>query len=182
MNPPPSGKKDLKQIIRPLLDALDPAVMTGVIGRTAGGMSYWQVAELVAGVARAAQEAGADALVRPAFEFLRAGHQDGLDGHGMDAQRRRLVERDVLPLGAPVQPHLPAARPDVADVERLEELEARRGNLVGRRVEHAHMGLDRRQEDRLQDLLGLEVMAEDEYLEVTPKSVRLRKQPKEKRR
>ncbi len=29
---------------------------------------------------------------------------------------------------------------------------------------------------------GLEVMAEDEYLEITPKSVRLRKKPKDKRR
>jgi GTP-binding protein len=29
---------------------------------------------------------------------------------------------------------------------------------------------------------GLEVMAEDEYLEITPQNVRLRKKPKEKRR
>ena len=40
------------------LDALDPAVMPGVIGRTAGGMSYWQVVELVAGVAVKARIAG----------------------------------------------------------------------------------------------------------------------------
>ncbi len=33
------------------LDALDPAIMPAVIGRTAGGLSYWQVLELVAGAA-----------------------------------------------------------------------------------------------------------------------------------
>lgn len=42
------------------LDALDPAVMPAVIGRTAGGLGYWQVLELVAGVAERARIAGFD--------------------------------------------------------------------------------------------------------------------------
>jgi agmatinase len=33
------------------VDALDPAIMPAVIGRTAGGLSYWQVFELIAGAA-----------------------------------------------------------------------------------------------------------------------------------
>ena len=33
-------------------DALDPSLMPAVIGRTAGGMSYWQVISLLEGVAR----------------------------------------------------------------------------------------------------------------------------------
>ncbi|MFM2354360.1 MAG: hypothetical protein RLZZ528_96 [Pseudomonadota bacterium] len=40
------------------LDALDPAVMPAVIGRTAGGMTYWQVMELVGAVAEKATIAG----------------------------------------------------------------------------------------------------------------------------
>jgi agmatinase len=40
------------------LDALDPSVMPAVLGRTAGGMSYWQVLELIAGVAENARIAG----------------------------------------------------------------------------------------------------------------------------
>jgi agmatinase len=40
------------------LDALDPAIMPAVIGRTAGGLSYWDVVELVAGVAARARIAG----------------------------------------------------------------------------------------------------------------------------
>jgi len=32
-------------------DALDPAIMPGVIGRTAGGLSYWDTVELIAGAA-----------------------------------------------------------------------------------------------------------------------------------
>ncbi len=40
------------------LDALDPGVMPAVIGRTAGGMSYWQVLELIGGVAEKARIAG----------------------------------------------------------------------------------------------------------------------------
>lgn len=40
------------------LDALDPSVMPAVIGRTAGGMSYWQVLELVGAVAEKARIVG----------------------------------------------------------------------------------------------------------------------------
>lgn len=40
------------------LDALDPAIMPAVIGRTAGGMGYWQVLELIAGIAGKARIAG----------------------------------------------------------------------------------------------------------------------------
>lgn len=42
------------------LDALDPSVMPAVIGRTAGGLSYWQVLELIGGVAAKARIAGFD--------------------------------------------------------------------------------------------------------------------------
>lgn len=42
------------------VDALDPGVMPAVIGRTAGGMSYWQVLELIGGVAEKARIAGFD--------------------------------------------------------------------------------------------------------------------------
>lgn len=40
------------------LDALDPAIMPSVIGRAAGGLSYWQALELLAGVASKARIAG----------------------------------------------------------------------------------------------------------------------------
>jgi len=40
------------------LDALDPSVMPAVMGRTAGGLSYWQVLELVGAVAEKARIAG----------------------------------------------------------------------------------------------------------------------------
>ena len=40
------------------VDALDPGVMPAVIGRTAGGMSYWQVLELIGGVAEKARIVG----------------------------------------------------------------------------------------------------------------------------
>jgi agmatinase len=39
-------------------DALDPAIMPAVIGRTPGGLSYWQALELIAGVAAKARIAG----------------------------------------------------------------------------------------------------------------------------
>ncbi len=39
-------------------DALDPSVMPAVIARNAGGLSYWQVLELFAGVAEKARIAG----------------------------------------------------------------------------------------------------------------------------
>ncbi len=42
------------------LDALDPSVMPAVIGRTAGGLGYWQVLELIAGVAEKARIVGFD--------------------------------------------------------------------------------------------------------------------------
>jgi agmatinase len=40
------------------LDALDPSVMPAVIGRVAGGLGYWQVMELIGGVAERARIAG----------------------------------------------------------------------------------------------------------------------------
>lgn len=40
------------------LDALDPSIMPAVIGRTAGGLGYWQVLELIGGVAERARIAG----------------------------------------------------------------------------------------------------------------------------
>ncbi len=40
------------------LDALDPSVMPAVIGRVAGGLGYWQVMELIGGVAERAHIAG----------------------------------------------------------------------------------------------------------------------------
>ncbi len=40
------------------VDAFDPAIMPAVIGRTAGGLGYWQVLELIGGVAEKAGIAG----------------------------------------------------------------------------------------------------------------------------
>jgi agmatinase len=40
------------------VDALDPAIMPAVIGRTAGGLGYWQVLELIGGVAERARISG----------------------------------------------------------------------------------------------------------------------------
>lgn len=54
------------------LDALDPSVMPAVIARTAGGLSYWQVLELIAGVAEKARIAGFDMV-----EFMPARDVDG---------------------------------------------------------------------------------------------------------
>ncbi|MEO8244136.1 MAG: arginase family protein [bacterium] len=42
------------------VDAFDPAIMPAVIGRTAGGMTYWQVLELIGAVAEKARIAGFD--------------------------------------------------------------------------------------------------------------------------
>ncbi len=39
-------------------DAFDPSVMPAVIGRTAGGLGYWQVLELIGGIAEKARIAG----------------------------------------------------------------------------------------------------------------------------
>ncbi|MBL9053776.1 MAG: arginase family protein [Tabrizicola sp.] len=62
------------------LDALDPAVMPAVIGRTAGGLGYWQVLELVAGVAERARIAGFDMV-----EFMPDRDVDG-QGAALAAQ------------------------------------------------------------------------------------------------
>lgn len=55
------------------LDALDPSVMPAVIGRTAGGLSYWQVLELVGAVAENARIAGIGLV-----EFMPARDVDGI--------------------------------------------------------------------------------------------------------
>lgn len=55
------------------VDALDPAVMPAVIGRTAGGLSYWQVLELVGAVAEKARIVGFDMV-----EFMPERDIDGL--------------------------------------------------------------------------------------------------------
>jgi agmatinase len=54
------------------LDALDPSVMPAVIGRTAGGLGYWQVLELIAGVSERARIAGFDMV-----EFMPSRDVDG---------------------------------------------------------------------------------------------------------
>lgn len=56
------------------LDALDPAVMPAVIGRTAGGLSYWQVLDLIAGVAARARIA--------AFDMVEFMPERDIDGQG----------------------------------------------------------------------------------------------------
>jgi agmatinase len=57
------------------LDALDPSIMPAVIGRTAGGLHYWQVLELVGAVAEKARIAGFDMV-----EFMPERDVDGLGG------------------------------------------------------------------------------------------------------
>ena len=42
------------------VDAFDPSIMPAVIGRTAGGLGYWQVLELIGAVAEKATIAGFD--------------------------------------------------------------------------------------------------------------------------
>lgn len=56
------------------VDALDPAIMPAVIGRTAGGLSYWQVMELVEGVAKRARIA--------AFDMVELMPERDIDGQG----------------------------------------------------------------------------------------------------
>ena len=56
------------------LDALDPSVMPAVIGRTAGGMTYWQVFDLIAGVAAKARIA--------AFDMVEFMPDRDIDGQG----------------------------------------------------------------------------------------------------
>lgn len=55
------------------LDALDPSIMPAVIGRTAGGMGYWQVLELVAAAAQIGRIAAFDMV-----EFMPDRDIDGL--------------------------------------------------------------------------------------------------------
>ena len=55
------------------VDALDPSVMPAVIGRTAGGLTYWQVLELVGAVAEKARIAGFDMV-----EFMPERDIDGM--------------------------------------------------------------------------------------------------------
>ncbi|MGL5011686.1 MAG: arginase family protein, partial [Paracoccaceae bacterium] len=54
-------------------DALDPSVMPAAIGRTAGGLSYWQVLELIGGVAERARIVGFDMV-----EFMPDRDIDGM--------------------------------------------------------------------------------------------------------
>ena len=56
------------------VDALDPAIMPAVIGRTAGGMTYWQLLELIAGVAEKARIAG--------FDMVELMPERDIDGQG----------------------------------------------------------------------------------------------------
>lgn len=56
------------------VDALDPAIMPAVIGRTAGGLGYWQVFELIAGVAAKAR------IV--AFDMVEFMPERDIDGQG----------------------------------------------------------------------------------------------------
>ena len=56
------------------LDALDPAVMPAVIGRTAGGLSYWQVLDLISAVAEKARIA--------AFDMVEFMPDRDIDGQG----------------------------------------------------------------------------------------------------
>ncbi|WP_430463886.1 arginase family protein [Tabrizicola sp.] len=56
------------------VDALDPAIMPAVIGRTAGGLSYWQVFDLIAGVAAKAR------IV--AFDMVEFMPERDIDGQG----------------------------------------------------------------------------------------------------
>ena len=56
------------------VDALDPGVMPAVIGRTAGGLSYWQVLELIGAVAEKARIA--------AFGMVELMPSRDIDGQG----------------------------------------------------------------------------------------------------
>jgi agmatinase len=56
------------------VDALDPGLMPAVIGRTAGGMTYWQVLELVGGVAEKARIVG--------FDMVELMPERDIDGQG----------------------------------------------------------------------------------------------------
>lgn len=54
-------------------DALDPAIMPAVIGRTPGGMDYWQVVGLLQGVAAKSRIVGFDLV-----EFVPERDIDGM--------------------------------------------------------------------------------------------------------
>ena len=54
-------------------DGMDPTVMPAVIGPAPGGLGYWQVVELIHGVAERGSLAGFDLV-----EFMPAGDRDGL--------------------------------------------------------------------------------------------------------
>jgi len=56
------------------VDALDPGIMPAVIGRTAGGLTYWQVMELIEGVAARARIA--------AFDMVEFMPERDIDGQG----------------------------------------------------------------------------------------------------
>jgi agmatinase len=56
------------------VDALDPGVMPAVIGRTAGGLGYWQVLELIGAVAEKARIAG--------FDMVELMPERDIDGQG----------------------------------------------------------------------------------------------------
>ncbi len=65
---------DAEVIICLDLDALDPSIMPAVIGRTAGGLSYWQVLELITSVAGKARIVAVDMV-----EFM---PERDIDGQG----------------------------------------------------------------------------------------------------
>ena len=73
-------ERDARVIVCLDFDALDPAIMPAVIARTAGGLGYWTVLELFAGVLAKARIAG---LV--ATEFMPGRDIDGI-GAGTAAQ------------------------------------------------------------------------------------------------
>lgn len=54
------------------VDALDPAIMPAAIGRTAGGLTYWQVFDLIAGAAQRGRIVGFDMV-----EFMPERDVDG---------------------------------------------------------------------------------------------------------
>ena len=56
------------------VDALDPGIMPAVIGRTAGGLTYWQVMELIGAVAEKARIAG--------FDMVELMPERDIDGQG----------------------------------------------------------------------------------------------------
>ena len=56
------------------VDALDPAIMPATIGRTAGGMTYWQVLELIGAVSEKARIC--------AFDMVELMPDRDIDGQG----------------------------------------------------------------------------------------------------